>query len=103
MGKVRVVLVGIVVWVEYWVWLGKKGIDEYRGVNDDVGGEEGRKGKVKGGKDEVFGEIEDVNGGEEGVEEGGGNEVRMRRGGESFYGVVGEGWKGGECGGEKNG
>ena len=74
--------------LQYSLWLGKNGIHDYVRVNDDVEVQQVNNGKLKSRNDQLFAEIDDLNGGQEAIEERARNELGMIKPGETFYRLV---------------
>ena len=88
MGKLTLLLLAILVWLQYSLWFGKNGIHDYTRVNDDVAAQQATNAKLKARNDQLFAEIDDLNGGQEALEERARNELSMTRPGETFYRLV---------------
>ena len=71
--------------LQYSLWLGKNGIHDYTRVSDDVVVQQANNAKLKARNDQLFAEIDDLNGGSEAIEERARNELGMIRPGETFY------------------
>ncbi len=57
-------------------------------MNDDVTAQQATNSKLKARNDQLFAEIDDLNGGQEAIEERARNELSMTRPGETFYRLV---------------
>ena len=79
MGKLTLLLLALLVWLQYSLWFGKNGLHDYSRVNDDVTAQQATNS---------FAEIDDLNGGQEAIEERARNELSMTRPGETFYRLV---------------
>ena len=88
MGKLTLLLLVLLGWLQYSLWLGKNGIHDYVRVKDDVAVQQGNNGKLKARNEQLFAEIDDLNGGQEAIEERARNELGMIKPGESFYRLV---------------
>ncbi|QCR37913.1 cell division protein FtsB [Nissabacter sp. SGAir0207] len=88
MGKLTLLLLVLLGWLQYSLWLGKNGIHDYVRVNDDVGVQKANNAKLKARNDQLFAEIDDLNGGQEAIEERARNELGMIKPGETFYRLV---------------
>ena len=75
MGKLTLLLLAILVWLQYSLWFGKNGIHDYTRVNDDVAAQQATNAKLKARNDQLFAEIDDLNGGQEALEERARNEL----------------------------
>ena len=88
MGKLTLLLLALLGWLQYSLWLGKNGIHDYVRVNEDVAAQQSNNAKLKARNDQLFAEIDDLNGGQEAIEERARNELGMIKPGETFYRVV---------------
>ncbi|MGX1958531.1 cell division protein FtsB [Serratia proteamaculans] len=88
MGKLTLLLLALLGWLQYSLWLGKNGVHDYVRVNDDVAVQQGSNAKLKARNDQLFAEIDDLNGGQEAIEERARNELSMIKPGETFYRLV---------------
>lgn len=88
MGKLTLLLLALLVWLQYSLWFGKNGLHDYSRVNDDVTAQQATNSKLKARNDQLFAEIDDLNGGQEAIEERARNELSMTRPGETFYRLV---------------
>lgn len=88
MGKLSLLLLILLGWLQYSLWLGKNGIHDYVRVKDDVAVQQANNVKLKSRNEQLFAEIDDLNGGQEAIEERARNELGMTRPGESFYRLV---------------
>ncbi|ACS84676.1 MULTISPECIES: cell division protein FtsB [Musicola] len=88
MGKLSLLLLIILGWLQYSLWLGKNGIHDYVRVKDDVAVQQANNVKLKSRNEQLFAEIDDLNGGQEAIEERARNELGMTKPGESFYRLV---------------
>ena len=62
MGKLTLLLLAILVWLQYSLWFGKNGIHDYTRVNNDVAAQQATNAKLKARNDQLFAEIDDLNG-----------------------------------------
>ncbi|GAA0509494.1 cell division protein FtsB [Tatumella terrea] len=90
MGKLTILLLILLGWLQYSLWLGKNGIHDYTTVNQEVAAQQAINAKLKTRNDQLFAEIDDLNGGSEAIEERARNELGMIRPGETFYRLVTE-------------
>lgn len=88
MGKLMLLLLVLLVWLQYLLWFGKNGLYDYMWVNDDVIVQQVINVKLKVCNDQLFVEIDDFNGGQEVIEECVCNEFSMICLGEIFYCLV---------------
>ncbi|MCG8707306.1 cell division protein FtsB [Brenneria sp. 4F2] len=90
MGKLTLLLLIILGWLQYSLWLGKNGIHDYVRVEDDVVVQQANNAKLKARNEQLFAEIDDLGGGQEAIEERARNELGMIKPGEGFYRLVPE-------------
>ncbi|WP_272678560.1 cell division protein FtsB [Providencia sp. PROV137] len=90
MGKLTLLLIAILAWLQYSLWLGKNGIHDYVQVKDDVAAQEIVNSRLKMRNEQLFAEINDLNDGQDAIEERARSELGMIKSGESFYRVVKE-------------
>ncbi|MFP1739374.1 cell division protein FtsB [Lonsdalea quercina] len=88
MGKLTLLLLVILGWLQYSLWLGKNGIHDLVQVKDGVAVQQASNAKLKSRNELLFAEIDDLNGGQEAIEERARNELTMIKPGESFYRLV---------------
>jgi len=88
MGRLTLLLLVLLGWLQYSLWLGKNGIHDYTRVNDDVAVQQANNAKLKARNDQLFAEIDDLTGGSEAIEERGRSELGMIKPGETFYRLV---------------
>ena len=102
MGKLTLLLLALLVWLQYSLWFGKNGIHDYSRVNDDVAAQQATNAKLKARNDQLFAEIDDLNGGQEAIEERARNELSMTKPGETFYRLVPDASKRAQTTGQNN-
>lgn len=90
MGKLTLLLLLLLCWLQYSLWLGKNGIHDYGQVSAEVQGHQSANSKLKARNDQLFAEIDDLNGGSEAIEERARDQLGMIRPGETFYRLVPE-------------
>ncbi|WP_275076147.1 cell division protein FtsB [Providencia rettgeri] len=90
MGKLTLLLIAILAWLQYSLWLGKNGIHDYVQVKDDVAAQEIVNSSLKMRNEQLFAEINDLNDGQDAIEERARSELGMIKPGESFYRMVKE-------------
>ncbi|MEX0423878.1 cell division protein FtsB [Providencia rettgeri] len=90
MGKLTLLLIAILAWLQYSLWLGKNGIHDYVQVKDDVAAQEIVNSRLKMRNEQLFAEINDLNDGQDAIEERARAELGMIKPGESFYRMVKE-------------
>ncbi|AEW44342.1 essential cell division protein [Serratia symbiotica str. 'Cinara cedri'] len=90
MGKITLLLLTVLIWLQYSLWMGKNGIYDYIRVNKDVISVQNINILLKARNDQLFIEVHDLNEGEEVLEERARYELGMIRRGETFYRLVPE-------------
>ncbi|HEM7519197.1 TPA: cell division protein FtsB [Providencia stuartii] len=90
MGKLTLLLIAVLAWTQYSLWLGKNGIHDYVRVKDDVAAKEIINSRLKVRNEQLFAEINDLNDGQDAIEERARTELGMIKPGESFYRMVKE-------------
>lgn len=91
MGKLTLlllVLLALLVWLQYSLWFGKNGVHYYTRISEDVAAQQAINAKLKSRNDQLFAEIDDLDGGQEAIEERARNELSMTKPGETFYRLV---------------
>ncbi|OKP03145.1 cell division protein FtsB [Xenorhabdus eapokensis] len=88
MGKLTLLLLVLLGWLQYSLWLGKNGIHDYARVKAEVDKQGIDNLKLSARNDQLFAEIKDLKGGQEAIEERARNELGMIKPGESFYRMV---------------
>lgn len=90
MGKLTLLLLALLGWLQYSLWLGKNGLHDYVRLKEDVTAQQSNNAKLKARNDQLFAEIADLNGGQEAIEERARNELGMIKPGETFYRLISE-------------
>lgn len=90
MSKLVFFLLLLLGWLQYSLWFGKNGIDEYTRVHHTLNDQAQTNSKLKLRNDQMFAEINDLNQGTEAIEERARNELGMIKQGETFYRLVPE-------------
>ncbi|NIG62987.1 MAG: cell division protein FtsB [Serratia symbiotica] len=88
MGKLTLLLLVLLSWLQYSLWLGKNGLHDYARVNKDIVAQRGNNAKLKARNDQFFAEIDDLHDGQEALEERARNELGMIKPGETFYRLI---------------
>ncbi|AOV95987.1 cell division protein FtsB [Edwardsiella hoshinae] len=88
MGKLTLLLMVLLGWLQYSLWVGKNGLHDYMRVKQDVAVQQANNAKLKSRNDQLFAEIDDLNGGQEAIEERARSELGMIKPGETFYRLV---------------
>lgn len=90
MRKLTFLLLFLLGWLQYSLWFGKNGLNEYTRVNHTLQQHKQINLKLKLRNDQMFAEINDLNEGTEAIEERARNELGMIQQGETFYRLVPE-------------
>lgn len=88
MGKLTLLLLAVLCWLQYALWFGKNGLHDFQRAQEDVIAQQTINSKLKARNDQLFAEIDDLNGGQEAIEERARNELSMTRPGETFYRLI---------------
>lgn len=88
MVKLALLLLLLFGWLQCSLWLGKNGIYDYMRVKADVTAKQKNNAKLKARNDQLFAEIDDLNGGSDSIEERARSELGMIKPSESFYRLV---------------
>ncbi|WP_434527038.1 cell division protein FtsB [Photorhabdus asymbiotica] len=88
MGKLTLLLLVLLGWLQYSLWLGKNGIHDYAQVKNDVAVQEFKNSKLKVRNEQLSAEINDLYGGQEAIEERARSVLGMVKPGETFYRLV---------------
>ncbi len=83
MGKLTLLLLAILVWLQYSLWFGKNGIHDYTRVNDDVAAQQATNAKLKARNDQLLPKLT-ISMAAEALEERARNELSMTRAGRNF-------------------
>lgn len=84
MGKLTLLLIAVLAWLQYSLWLGKNGIHDYVRIKDEVAAQETVNTRLKLRNEQLFAEIDDLNDGQEALEERARTELGMIRPGNLF-------------------
>ncbi|WP_367680418.1 cell division protein FtsB [Candidatus Fukatsuia anoeciicola] len=90
MGKLIMILLILFSWLQYSLWFGKNGIHDFFYIKNYILAQEINNHKLKVRNDQLFTEINDLNIGQEAIEERARNELGMIKPNESFYRLVPE-------------
>ncbi|MCR3755548.1 MAG: cell division protein FtsB [Sodalis sp. Psp] len=88
MGKLTLLLLVLLGWLQYSFWLGKNGIHDLVRVKSNIAVQKSNNAKLKARNDQLFAEIDDLNSGLEAIEERSRNELSMIKPGETFYRLI---------------
>ncbi len=91
MGKLTLLLLVILGWLQYTLWLGKNGIYDYMRVQADVEKQAVNTLKMKARNEQLTAEVKDLKnlqGNMEAIEERARNELGMIKPDETFYRIV---------------
>ncbi|MGL9769177.1 MAG: cell division protein FtsB [Sodalis sp. (in: enterobacteria)] len=85
MGKTTLLLLVLLGWLEYSLWLSKNGVYDLARIKSDIAVQQSNNAELKARNNQLFAEIDDLNGGQEVIEERSRNELGMIKSGETFY------------------
>ncbi|EGY29496.1 Septum formation initiator [Candidatus Regiella insecticola 5.15] len=88
MKKITLLLLILLGWLQYSLWFGKNGIHDFIRVRNDLTAQEDHNLTLKIRNNKLFAEIDDLNVGQEAIEERVRNELGMIKPGETFYRLV---------------
>lgn len=88
MRKISVLLLLLLSWLQYSLWLGKNGVYDLVRIENDLMLQQSSNSKLKARNNQLSSEIEDLNGGQEAIEELSRNELGMIKAGEIFFRLV---------------
>lgn len=90
MHKLVLILLAILCWLQYLLWFGKNGVYDYLRAKNEVIALKALNMTFKTRNENLFVEIDDLNNGNETIEEISRYKLGMIRFGESFYHIVNE-------------
>ncbi len=85
MGKSTMLLLALLGWLQYSLWLGRNGIYDYIRAREEIVAQQRKNTKLKTRNDQLLAEINDLNQGQEALEERARNELGMIKPDELFY------------------
>ncbi|MEQ4925103.1 cell division protein FtsB [Proteus hauseri] len=88
MGKLTILLLVLLGWLQYSLWLGKNGIHDHTKMSQEVESALTQNAQLKVRNDRLFAEIDDLNGGQEALEERARSELGMIKPNETFFRIV---------------
>lgn len=80
----------ILAWLQFELWAGKNGIQDFWAVDADIEVQNLANSNLESRNNEMFAEIDDLRQGLDAIEERARNELGMIKEGETFYRIVGE-------------
>ncbi|MGF1726922.1 cell division protein FtsB [Photobacterium nomapromontoriensis] len=83
-------LLAVLSWLQYDFWWGKNGMLDYLAVKDNVIVQHRANAELAQRNQQMYFEINDLNQGQEAIEERARNELGMIRPGETFFRIVSE-------------
>ncbi|SEG11235.1 cell division protein FtsB [Vibrio hangzhouensis] len=84
------VLLVVFSWLQYTLWFGKNGINDFSQVEAEIQVQQQVNGNLQTRNDEMFAEIDDLRQGLDAIEERARHELGMIQEGETFYRIIGE-------------
>lgn len=88
MVKLTLLLLVLLGWLQYSLWLGKNGIHDFLQVQTNIAMHQSDITRLKILNNQLFTEINDLNCGQEAIEERSRNQLGMIKLGETFYRLV---------------
>lgn len=88
MKKITLLLLILLGWLQYSLWFGRNGIHDFIRVKNDLTQKMEYNIKLKVRNNKLFAEINDLNIGQEAIEERVRNELGMIKPGETFYRLI---------------
>jgi cell division protein FtsB len=88
MGKLTLLLLVLLGWLQYSLWLGKNGIHDYMRVSEEVEKQQKDFVVFHARNEQLSAEIEDLKSGQQAIEERARNRLNMIKPDESFYRMV---------------
>lgn len=88
MGKLSLILLALLIWLQYSLWFGKNGLQDYSNVKSSVTIQQAKNVSLKTRNDQLAAEISDLSIGQEAIEERSRSELTMIKPGETFYRLV---------------
>ncbi|WP_407331306.1 cell division protein FtsB [Enterovibrio sp. 27052020O] len=88
MRMLTVMLIVLFGWLQYHLWWGKNGIDDYLDVSAVAESTAQANDKLHQRNEQMFAEIADLKRGQEAIEERARNELGMIKPGETFFRIV---------------
>lgn len=85
MGKLTLLLLVLLGWLQYSLWLGKNGVYDLVRIESGITMQQSNNTKLKARNDQLLAEIDDLNDGLEAIEERSRNELSMIKSDETFY------------------
>jgi len=90
MSKLMLLLAVILGWLQYSLWLGKNGVQDYARVKNDIAEQQTYNTNLKTRNVRLIAEIDDLNQGRDAVEERARNELGMVKQNERYYRIIPE-------------
>ncbi|NLS12831.1 cell division protein FtsB [Vibrio sp. SM6] len=78
-------LLSLLSWLQYTLWFGKNGINDYWSLEQDIVAQQQVNAKLQSRNDEMYAEIDDLRQGLDAIEERARHELGMVKEGETFY------------------
>ena len=90
MSKLMLLLAVVLGWLQYSLWLGKNGVQDYARVKNDIAEQQTYNTNLKTRNVRLIAEIDDLNQGRDAVEERARNELGMVKQNERYYRIIPE-------------
>ncbi|UDG81495.1 Cell division protein FtsB [Candidatus Profftia lariciata] len=88
MDKLTIILLILLSWLQYSLWIGRNGFHDYMHIKKNITTQKDYNSQLKYRNDALFAEINDLNNGQEAIEERARKELGMIKTGEIFYRLV---------------
>ncbi|WP_038498235.1 cell division protein FtsB [Candidatus Palibaumannia cicadellinicola] len=88
MNKLALLLLVLFFWLQYSLWLGKNGIIDLVRIDNNIVTQNYNNAKLKMRNTQLFAEVDDLNDGQDAIEERSRHELDMIKPGETFYRLV---------------
>lgn len=88
MGKLTLLLLALLIWTQYSLWFGKNGLQDYARLSKNIAEQQTENAALKTRNDQLFAEINDLDDGQEAIEERARHELTMIKPGETFYRLI---------------
>ncbi|CUX97060.1 cell division protein FtsB [Candidatus Hoaglandella endobia] len=90
MKKLTLLLLVFLGWLQYSLLIGKNGLHDFIKVKNDIKIQQSNNAKIKARNNQLLAEIDDLNSGQESIEERSRNDLSLIKPGEVFYRLVQE-------------
>ncbi|WP_395480073.1 cell division protein FtsB [Candidatus Curculioniphilus buchneri] len=88
MGKLTLLLLAVLIWLQYSLWFGKNNMHDLIRISNDIKKQKNNNAKLKIRNKQLCYEINELKNGNEAIEERSRRELGMIKSGETFYRLV---------------